>query len=303
MADTYKVLGQVVSVEDTSIDTYTVPSGKQSAVSSVLITNTGVGTTDYSLFAVPANEYDAIEVVTTVTGESYNIGDIGPAGGYICITPSTTGNTTGRYFEVAPKPIEGEVARQFCEEAFFYTPVTGADSEIIGSGAQNTLDIITQGNTDPGVIAAAYASQYSYGGFSDWFLPSWDEMQKIMLNRELLGNDFVTHPMGFDIFYGTSSEVGGMFVGTIGTVTREKAIGSKGTPFFIRPVRSFTPVAGSTTTTLTPLPKHAIIKSKAIEAGEHHEITGGITLSEGDSLLFTAGNDLLVINVYGVETL
>jgi hypothetical protein len=97
--------------------------------------------------------------------------------------------------------------------------------------------------------------------------------------------------------------VGEYFVGTIGTESRAKALGPKGAPFFIRPVRSFTPYAGSTTTTLTPLPKHAIIKSKSIESGEHHEITGGITLSEGDSLLFKAGNDLLVINIYGVETL
>jgi hypothetical protein len=52
---------------------------------------------------------------------------------------------------------------------------------------------------------------------------------------------------------------------------------------------------------IAPESKHAIIKSKTIDTGEHHEITGGITLSEGDALLFEAENDYLVINVYGVE--
>jgi hypothetical protein len=52
-----------------------------------------------------------------------------------------------------------------------------------------------------------------------------------------------------------------------------------------------------------PQSKHAIIKSKAISAGVHDEIVGGIQLSAGDTLLVSSSSADVVFNMYGVETL
>jgi hypothetical protein len=52
---------------------------------------------------------------------------------------------------------------------------------------------------------------------------------------------------------------------------------------------------------LVPQNKHAIIKSKAIEAGEHHIISGGITLPPQSRLLVGSETDSLVASVFGVE--
>jgi hypothetical protein len=60
--------------------------------------------------------------------------------------------------------------------------VDGADGQEIGTGNQNTLDIITQGceawNGD-GITAAEAASTYEDGIFNDWHLPSLNELQEI----------------------------------------------------------------------------------------------------------------------------
>ncbi len=53
-------------------------------------------------------------------------------------------------------------------------------------------------------------------------------------------------------------------------------------------------------TELIPLAKHVIVKSKAIDSGEHHEFTGGIVVGAGDRILFSSSTDA-VINMSGVE--
>ena len=128
------------------------------------------------------------------SGETtYNIGDTGPAGGTIFITPSTVGNTTGRYFEVAP--IAYRVSRPWCNSTYTSHAVSNTDNrtlhasaEGIGSGERNTEGGYFQkyyalgtANVDPTGAnnAFAYCYNFSYGGFSDWFMPSVDEALKL----------------------------------------------------------------------------------------------------------------------------
>jgi hypothetical protein len=54
---------------------------------------------------------------------------------------------------------------------------------------------------------------------------------------------------------------------------------------------------------ILPQSKHALINSKAISAGVHDEIVGGIQLSAGDSILVLSPSEDVVFNMYGVETL
>ena len=53
------------------------------------------------------------------------------------------------------------------------TELTGADGQAIGTGYQNTLDIVSGCSETP--IAASEALAYESEGYSDWYLPSKDE--------------------------------------------------------------------------------------------------------------------------------
>jgi hypothetical protein len=123
-----------------------------------------------------------------VAGEVYSVGDIGPGGGVIFITPSTSSNTTGYYFEVAPSSFA--VARTWAQSTpvnYQTTAVTGADGTAIGTGYQNTLDIIAQGNSTSTTSAAAYCRSLTINNYNDWFLPSKDEVNQIYLNIPISG--------------------------------------------------------------------------------------------------------------------
>jgi hypothetical protein len=68
--------------------------------------------------------------------------------------------------------------------------MTGATGTAIGTGLANTNTIIAiQGGT-PTSIAAGLARAHTGGGYTDWYLPSKDELNKLYLNRNAIGNFF-----------------------------------------------------------------------------------------------------------------
>lgn len=120
-------------------------------------------------------------------GEVYSVGDLGPAGGVVFITPSTSGNTTGYYFESAPSLYS--VSRTWAQSTpvdYRTTSVSGADGTTIGTGYQNTLDIIAQGNSTSTTSAAAYCRSLTISDYNDWFLPSKDELNQVYLSKTIL---------------------------------------------------------------------------------------------------------------------
>ena len=76
---------------------------------------------------------------------------------------------------------------------------TGATGTAIGTGSANTTTIISaQGATETS-YAAGLARAYTGGGYTDWFLPSKDELNKMYLNKATInttaasnsGSDFL----------------------------------------------------------------------------------------------------------------
>jgi len=71
-----------------------------------------------------------------------------------------------------------------------YGPVVGPTDTAIGTGLQNSKNVNlayfgTQ--TGSGYIPTSLAMLYNGGGFSDWYLPSRDELLKCMLNQNAIG--------------------------------------------------------------------------------------------------------------------
>ena len=80
------------------------------------------------------------------------------------------------------------------------TTITGADGTAIGTGSQNTADIVAGCNFP--FSAAAICNDLDLGGYTDWFLPSKDELSKIYANRVALGSGLGA----FGAFYISSTE-------------------------------------------------------------------------------------------------
>ena len=102
---------------------------------------------------------------------AYAIGNAGPAGGIVFHV--TDGGSHG--LEAAPE--DQGPAPWGCHGS----PITGADGTAVGTGAQNTDDIIA-GCVSAEVTATEVARNYVLNGFSDWFLPSKNELILMYLN-------------------------------------------------------------------------------------------------------------------------
>jgi hypothetical protein len=115
---------------------------------------------------------------------------------------------------------------------------TGATATALGTGFANTTAIIT-GNGGVGNYAAYMSTYYAMGGYTDWYLPSKDELNKLYLNRAAIGGFTVTNGSS----YWTSSET------SLSTVWTQdfNSIGSgaqtsttfKASNGYIRPIRKF----------------------------------------------------------------
>lgn len=76
--------------------------------------------------------------------------------------------------------------------------IPGAAETAIGTGYQNTLDIVNACNETG--FAADICYNMSHMGYDDWHLPSKDELEQLYIYREVIG--------GFsDVFYWSSTEL------------------------------------------------------------------------------------------------
>ncbi|MDH5517110.1 MAG: hypothetical protein OEY36_04710 [Gammaproteobacteria bacterium] len=152
----------------------------------------------------------------------FAVGDRGPAGGIVFYITSD-----GRHGMEAVENDLPELAEWGCPPI----GMVGAGGKDVGSGAQNTLVIVDA--CPEKVSAAKMAADYSQNGYSDWFLPSSDEIGYFALNIDSL-SAFKNGP------YWTSSEfdVENAIIQE-STAPEDKGKALKDMKLAVRPVRAF----------------------------------------------------------------
>lgn len=139
------------------------------------------------------------------TWKTYALGSQGPAGGLIFyINPSA--NLDGwKYLEAAPAATEVTSAQWGA-----YDRVTGASGTACGTGRSNTdLAVKKLESLVETGKAAQLCDNLTYNGFSDWFLPSKDELNAMYQNLKMQGlGGFPTG--GASYFYWSSTESGNL---------------------------------------------------------------------------------------------
>lgn len=172
--------------------------GTASIASSVDIPNTFTSGTpalasevneNFSALQTGLNENDArvvqleaqLAALQAPGGVAYEVGDTGPAGGIVFAITDRYGK---HGFEAAP--VDQSVGAAWgCSGVFPLVP--GATGEAFDDGVLNTKAILIDCN-EAG-IAAELASNYVLGAYSDWFLPSKDELNEmyVQLHQNGLG--------------------------------------------------------------------------------------------------------------------
>ena len=109
------------------------------------------------------------------------------------------------------------------------TAISGADGTALGTGNQNTIDIMAGCATIK--IVARMCADLDLGGYSDWYLPSKDELDKLFINRVAIG--------GFNGVYWSSSEYDDFFVWIQDFGNSGQGFGGKEDLFYVRAVRAF----------------------------------------------------------------
>lgn len=153
----------------------------------------------------------------------YAIGDAGPAGGIVFYI--TDGGLHG--LEAAPVDQDNGTGAAWCTAL---TDILGTGTDI-GTGATNMAAILA--SCAEAGSAPTLADAYTLNGYTDWFLPSRDELNALFLQKGVVGG-FASY------FYWSSSQGGGggdAWLQDFGV--GDQLIFSKGNALRVRAVRAF----------------------------------------------------------------
>ena len=220
------------------------------------IATVGADTTSYSDTGLSAETQYTYRVRATDSGGdspwstsdsattlAYDIGDTGPAGGLIFFDDQDNNSDDYgfRYLEAAPASTEwsGKVWGGFGTDINGDDPNVAPELDGIGAGASNTAAIVAEfGSTEPyegkSDYAAKLADDLEHNGYTDWFLPSTDELD--LMHQNL-------HQQGLGGFaaelYWSSSENNGDGAWYLPFSTGNPFIINKPSTFRVRAARAF----------------------------------------------------------------
>ncbi len=155
----------------------------------------------YSVVGLPANFF-SVTGALAVTNEA-NSGEVTvtfPATAAVSVGDSLLGGTIAYILQpgddgyvageqrglVASAADLGTGVFQWATDDYDAVAVPGGTLEALGTGAANTANIVEQ-NGSGDTYAAGLAAAYDGGGYSDWHLPSIDELNRLYTNRAGIG--------------------------------------------------------------------------------------------------------------------
>jgi len=115
--------------------------------------------------------------ISCATGGACAVGATGPGGGKVFAIASGSGNGLNYEFSTNPVSSGGASFSSFGNIGFTWCNLTsgtiaGSLGTAIGTGKQNTIDLVAACSGGAGVAADGFTAN----GYSDWFLPSKDEL-------------------------------------------------------------------------------------------------------------------------------
>lgn len=213
------------------------------------------------------------------SGGTCSVGDLAPGGGYVFYVSATTINVAagvsdgGIYLATAPQTWNGGAADPNASWGCGGTIISGSFSSAIGSGAENTR-LINAGCATAG-IASRITAASSAAGFTDWFLPSIDELTLIYNNLKVPGLSNLQSWNYWSSTQSTSNAAGSAKYWWFGSgalsgeTDKNNSVGSN---MYVRAIRAFSPTVSSTTTT------------PPTNAGSYRYTVTDIVISAGASL-------------------
>lgn len=172
-------------------------------------------------------------------GGECKVGDIGPGGGVVFYVLDSSVKSRWRYLEASPdgwNDGDADPKILWCTKPKVFvksvttgnTPAKSITSGLIGLGVKNTQAIVGSCAQSAASISTAYRG----GGYSNWSLPSKEELKLMFENKALIG--------GFsEGVYWSSTEVAANYAGALSFINGSQLFTLKCCPNFVRPIRSF----------------------------------------------------------------
>jgi len=213
------LLGTIIATTEKSYITYSL---KSESVSGALMVDASSGelyVKDASKFNYEVNPTITAEVeatnekttdisnvtitLTDVVEIPAVVGDFRDGGVVFWVDPND--DTKGMVVSVSDQ--SSSSAEWGCYSLTSPTTINGADGTAVGTGNQNTIDIEADCSTSG--TGADICANLTLGGFSDWFLPSRDELTEMYNNKTAINTTAVANGgANFDeaVLYWSSSE-------------------------------------------------------------------------------------------------
>jgi hypothetical protein len=165
------------------------------------------------------------------TSPTYNIGEVVNGGVVFYIfAPGDTGYVSGQTHGLVAAFSDVATAEWGC-----YEQSIGSTSSAVGTGAANTTAIVS--GCSESAIAAKICADLTLGGYTDWFLPSKDELNQMYINKTTL--EAVSEFTALSNYYWSSSEIAYDYAWSQNVHNGNQLYYNKDFTFYVRAVRAF----------------------------------------------------------------